>query len=222
MSLNDNEKISILIVDDHQVVRQGVKVFLDSQVDMLVIGEAESGEQAIKVCQDAAPDVVLLDLLMPGMDGVETTRRLKAISPRTQIVILTSYLDHEHVLPAMRAGAISYILKDISPTDLIATVRKAARGEAFLHSRVASQVVFSLQQETHQKKLFLDDLTERELEVLKLIAEGMSNADISQRLFISEKTVKSHVSNVLSKLQLADRTQIAVFAWREGFMKKAL
>ncbi len=213
-----SEKITVLVVDDHSVVRQGVRTFLAIQPNLEVIGEAESGEKAISLCTDFAPDVVLLDLLMPGMNGVETTRRIKAISPRSQIIILTSYHENEFILPAIQAGALSYLLKDVSPPDLVEAVNKAARGEAVLHPQIAVQIMQGLRAD-QKAKTELDELTTREREVLQLIAEGLSNILIGEKLFISEKTVKSHVSNILSKLHLADRTQVAVYAWRNELVK---
>ena len=211
-----DEQISVLIVDDHALVRQGVRAFLKTQPDIVVVAEAESGEVAARMAAEYVPDVVLMDLLMPGMDGVEATQQIKLVSPRTQVVVLTSYHQDEHVFPAIKAGALSYLLKDASPHELVDAVRKASRGEVVLHSRVAARIV----QELHGARQGEDDpiasLSERELEVLRLIADGMNNTEIADHLVISQKTVKSHVSNILGKLHLADRTQAAVFAWREG------
>jgi NarL family two-component system response regulator LiaR len=215
-----HDRITALIVDDHAVVRQGVRAFLESQPDICVVGEAGFGEEAIRLCMEHAPDIVLMDLIMPGMDGVETTREVKRVSPRSNIIVLTSYHENEHILPAMRAGATSYILKDVSPEELVEAVRRASRGEATLHPSVAAKVVQGLRDMDTSGSKTDSDLTPRELEVLSLIAEGLANAEIAEKLFISEKTVKSHVSNILSKLQLADRTQAAVYAWREGLMKE--
>ena len=216
-----SEPITVLLVDDHALVRQGVRAFLETQGDIAVVAEAGSGEEAVRLAAEHAPDVALVDLIMPGMDGVEATRRLKARSPRTNVVVLTSYHDDEHVFPAIQAGALSYILKEVGPNELADAVRKAASGEAVLHPRVAARVV----RELHGARRELEpnvfhDLSERELEVLKLIAEGLSNAEISGRLFISEKTTKNHVSNILGKLHLADRTQAAVYAWRQGVVRR--
>lgn len=213
-----NDQITTLIVDDHAVVRQGVRAFLEAQGDIVVVGEAGSGEEAVRLSMEHAPDVVLMDLIMPGMDGVEATRQVKQVSPRSNIIVLTSYHEDEHVLPAMKAGATSYILKDISSQELVQAVRKAARGEVTLHPSVAVKVVQGLH---NTENNHADDpgLSPREMEVLRLIAEGLANSDIAERLFISEKTVKSHVSNILSKLQLAGRTQAAVYAWREGLVE---
>lgn len=212
--------ITVLIVDDHEIVRQGVRTFLKTQRDLAVVGAAGSGEEALQLAAEHVPDVVLMDLVMPGMDGVEAIRRLKQLSPRTQLLVLTSYDQDEHVFPAIRAGALSYLLKDVSPRELADAIRKAARGEALLHPRVATRVV----QEIHGGRLdqpnVFTDLSERELEVLRMIANGVSNSEIAARLCISEQTVKSHVSNILSKLHLADRTQAAAFAWREGVVRR--
>jgi DNA-binding NarL/FixJ family response regulator len=215
-----NEPITVLLVDDHAMVRQGVRAFLETQNDIAVVAEAGSGEEAVRLATEHAPDVALVDLIMPGMDGVEATRRLTARSPRTNVVVLTSYHDDEHVFPAIRAGALSYILKEVGPDELADAVRKAAIGEAVLHPQVAARVVRELHGARRDEPNAFHDLSERELEVLKLIAEGLSNAEISNRLFISEKTTKSHVSNILSKLHLADRTQAAVYAWREGVVRR--
>ncbi len=214
------DQIMVLLVDDHQVVRQGVRAFLDVQPDMLVVGEAESGEMAVKMASEFAPDVILMDLLMPGMDGVEATRRIKQISPHTQIIILTSYHDDEHIFPAIRAGALSYVLKNIGPAELTEVVRKAAMGEAVLNSQVAARLVQEFRGAGNEAPNPFVELSDREMEVLRLIAEGQRNADIADELVISEKTVKNHVSNILSKLHLADRTQAAVYAWREGIMRR--
>jgi NarL family two-component system response regulator LiaR len=164
-----------------------------------------------------------MDLVMPGMDGVEATRAVKNVSPRSQIIVLTSYHDDEHILPAIRAGALSYLLKDVTADELGDAVRKASRGEATIHPRVAAKMVAAIQRDSTAGRgvggsppNLLSDLTQREMDVLLLIAEGLPNAAIATKLFISEKTVKSHVGNILSKLHLNDRTQAAVFAWRQG------
>jgi two-component system, NarL family, response regulator LiaR len=213
-------KINILLVDDHEVVRQGLCAYLDAQPDFRVIGEASSGEEAVEAASEYLPDVMLMDLVMSGIGGVEATRRVKDITPRTQIVVLTSYHQDEFIFPALQAGAISYVLKDVDMEDLANAIRKAARGEAVLHPRVAERVI----QEINGAKggVFnpFTELTNREMEVLRLIARGMSNSNIAEELFISENTVKGHVSNILSKLQLADRTQAAVYAWEQGLVHR--
>jgi two-component system, NarL family, response regulator LiaR len=210
------EPITILLIDDHRVVRQGVRAFLSTQPDLLVVGEAESGAQGVELAARYVPDVALMDLVMPGMDGVEATRQLKRASPRTQIIVLTSYHDDEHIFPALQAGALSYLLKDIGVDALAEAVRGAARGEAALHPRVATRLIRDLQGAPRESPNPFHDLSERELDVLRLIADGRSNAEIAAQLVLSEKTVKGHVSNMLSKLQLADRTQAAIFALRGG------
>ncbi len=214
------ETISVLLVDDHEMVRSGVKAFLITQPDISVVGEAGSGEEAVKLATQHIPDVILMDLIMPNMDGVEATRRVKQVSPRSQVVVLTSYHEDEHIFPALKAGALSYILKDVSADELASAVRKAAVREAVLHPRVAARVIKELQGKREDNLNPFTELSERELEVLKLIADGMSNAEMAAKLVLSEKTVKGHVSNILSKLHLADRTQAAVYAWREGVVRK--
>jgi NarL family two-component system response regulator LiaR len=214
------EQITLLIADDHAIVRQGVRAFLDIQPDLSVVGEADSGEAAARLAADLAPDVALMDLVMPGIGGVEATRQIKRVSPHTQIFALTSYHEDEHIFPALRAGALSYVLKDVSPEELVATVRKAARGESVLHPRVAARVVQEIRGATRDVPNLFLELSERELEVLRLIAGGLANAAIAEQLVISEKTVKGHVSNILSKLHMLDRTQAAVYAWQQGLVRR--
>jgi len=214
------EPITVLIVDDHAVVRQGVRTYLETQPDMLVVGEAASGEEAVSRAAEALPDVVLMDLVMPGLDGVEATRLIRRDSPRTQVVVLTSYHEDVHIFPAIKAGALSYLLKDVGPDELAAAVRSAARGEAVLHPRVAERLVKEIRGARGEVPNPYSELSDRELEVLRLIAGGQPNAEIAGQLVISVKTVKGHVSNILSKLHLADRTQAAVFAWREGVVRR--
>jgi len=211
-------KITILLVDDHEVVRQGLRAYLDSQPDFRVIGEASSGEEAVEAAMEYLPDVMLMDLVMSGMGGVEATRKIKDITPRTQIVVLTSYHQDEFIFPALQAGAISYVLKDVMMDDLADAIRKASRGEAVLHPRVAERVIQEINGARGAPFNPFTELTNREMEVLRLIARGMCNSDIAADLFISENTVKGHVSNILSKLQLADRTQAAVYAWEQGLV----
>jgi two-component system, NarL family, response regulator LiaR len=213
------DKITLLITDDHLVVREGLRAFLETQPDLEIIGEAASGEEAIALTREFAPDVALMDLLMPGIGGIEATRQLKKISPRTQVIILTSFHEDSQILPAIQAGALSYLLKDVKPSELITAIRKTARGEVVLHPFVAERLMQALHTRPNSEtEGVTTELSKRELEVLRLIAEGISNSNIAERLFISEKTVKSHVSNILSKLHLADRTQAAVYAWRTGIV----
>ena len=211
--------ISILIVDDHEVVRNGIRSYLETLPDFHVIGEAASGEEAIKMVSEQIPDVVLMDLIMPGMDGIEATREVKKVSPRTQVVVLTSYHEDEHIFPALKAGAISYILKDMKMDKLAEIIQRAVHGEVTLHPFVAARVLGNLRGKNTDEALYAD-LTERELDVLKLIANGLTNSQIAEKLFISENTVKGHVSNILSKLHLADRTQVAAYAWQKGIVRR--
>lgn len=209
-----------MIVDEYTIVRQGVRTFLESQPDFNIVAEAASGEDAIRLAAECVPDVVVLDLVMPEMDGMEIIRQIKQVSVHTQIIILTSYDDDEYIFPALRAGALSYLLIDISSRELVEAVRKTARGESVLHPRIAARVVSEIHSpEQAELNLFLA-LSDRELEVLRLIANGYTNAMIAERLVISEKTVKGHVSNILSKLHMLDRTQAAVFAWQQGLVRR--
>lgn len=215
------EKITLILADDHAMVRKGLTAFLATAEDVEVMAAASSGAEAVAAAKEHAPDVVLLDLFLPDQPAIETVRQIKKVSPRSQIVIVTSHEGDEHVVPMTQAGAISYILKDTTPEDLIQAVRKAAAGESTLSPRIAKALVtiVTRARATPENQLH-EDLTEREMEVLHCIAEGLSNMDIAARLGISDKTVKSHVGNILSKLYLSDRTQVAVYAWREGIVKK--
>ncbi len=199
--------IRIIIVDDHAVVRQGLRFLLEQQPDISVVGECGDGEQAVALASTLLPDVMLLDLLMPKMDGMTAVREIKRITPTTQIIILTSYYEDDQIFSVIKAGALSYLLKDSSPQELVAAVRAAARGESTLHPMVAAKVLREMQQQSP-----LDELTPRERDVLILIAHGRSNHEIAVELSIGEQTVKTHVSNILSKLHLVDRTQAAIYA----------
>ncbi len=199
--------IRILLVDDHTVVRQGLRFLLEQQPDISVVGECGDGEQAVELTSTLLPGVILLDLLMPRMDGMTAVREIKRISPTTQIIILTSYYEDDQIFSVIKAGALSYLLKDSSPQELVAAVRGASRGESTLHPMVAAKVLREMQQQSP-----LDELTPRERDVLILIARGRSNHEIAMELSIGEQTVKTHVSNILSKLHLADRTQAAIYA----------
>jgi two-component system, NarL family, response regulator LiaR len=213
-------QITILLVDDHEVVRRGLHNYLDTVPDLKVVGEAASGEEAIGMVMDLIPDIVLLDLIMAGMDGGETTRQIKKISPRTQVVVLTSFHDDGHIFPALKAGAISYVLKDMRMDRLAEVLIKAFQGEVTLHPRVAARVLQNLRGESLDDPQLFSELTEREMAVLRLIANGLSNSQIAEKLVISEYTVKGHVSNILSKLHLVDRTQAAVYAWQSGLVQR--
>ena len=214
------EPITVMIVDDHEMVRRGASDYLKAQPDISVVAQAGSGEEAVKLIQEFIPDVVLMDLVMPGMDGVETTRQVKGISPRTQIVILTSFHQDEFVFPALQAGAISYLLKDVKASELVEAIHRAARGEATLHPKIAARVIKTFRSQESDNTPPFTLLTERELEVLRLIARGYQNDKIADLLVISVGTVKGHVSNILSKLHLVDRTQAAAYAWQAGIVRR--
>ena len=213
------EPITVMIVDDHEMVRIGAKGYLEVQPDITVVAEADSGQEAVSLAREHVPDVVLMDLVMPGMDGVDATRKVKDASPRTQIIILTSYNEDEHIFPALQAGAISYLLKDVKASELVEAIRRAAKGEATLHPRVAARLIKQFSHGKAEQSNLFTDLTEREFEVLTLIARGFTNQKIADDLVISIGTVKGHVSNILSKLHLADRTQAAVYAWQKGIVR---
>ncbi len=215
-----SENITVMIVDDHEMVRKGARGYLDAQPDITVVAEAESGDEAVQLAREVVPDVVLMDLVMPGMDGVEATRKVKDISPRTKIIVLTSYHQDEHIFPALQAGAISYLLKDVKAQDLVSAIHSAARGEATLHPRVADRLIKQVRSGKKEPSSAFTGLTEREMEILTLVAKGHTNQRIADELVISVGTVKGHVSNILSKLHLADRTQAAVYAWQEGIVKR--
>src|SRR6267154_3747670 len=176
------DKISLLITDDHALVRQGIRAFLELQPDLNVVGEAGSGEEAVRMVAELAPDVVLMDLVMPGIGGVEATRQVKQASPHTQVIVLTSYHEDEYIFPALRAGALSYVLKDVGPDELAETIRKAARDESVLHPRVAARVVQEIRGAKRDTPNLFIELSERELEVLRLIADGLTNAAIAEKL----------------------------------------
>lgn len=214
------DPITILIVDDHAIVRKGLRTLFSIQRDCMVVGEADSGEEAVSMVAELKPDIVLMDLLMPGLNGIETTRLVKQVSPHSQVIVLTSFHEDEHIFPVLRAGAISYVLKDIDPEQLVEAVRKAVAGESMMHPRVAARVVKEIQNTKPVSSNPFAELSDRELEVLHLIAGGLTNAEIAAHLTISEKTVKGHVSNILSKLHMLDRTKAAVFAWEHGLMQK--
>lgn len=216
-----NTTITALIVDDHEVVRNGVRTYLNTLPEFEVVGEASTGEEAIQLVEQLLPDVVLMDLIMPGMDGVEATRQIKLINSSTNVVVLTSYHEDEHIFPVLRAGATSYILKDSRMAKVADALRKAAQGESSLHPCVASRLIQEVKTDKTPPLNPFTELSQREMDVLKLIANGLSNAAIAAELIISENTVKSHVSSILSKLHLDDRTQAAVFAWQQGIVHRS-
>ena len=201
--------IRVLIVDDHLVVRQGLRGFLETYPDIQVVAGAENGVLAVALAREHVPDVILMDLQMPEMGGVEAIEQIMVFSPTTHIIVLTSYTEDEYLFSAMRAGARGYLLKDVEPEDLVNAIRAAVRGQATLHPSIAARLVQGVDRPDDNS---LADLTERELDVLRLVARGNSNKEIAEALVIAEGTVKSHVSNILSKLHLAHRTQAALYA----------
>ena len=213
--------ITVLLVDDHKIVRQGVQAYLHTLADIQVVAEADSGSAAVLAVEQYKPDVVLMDLEMPGkVDGIAATRQIRKLRPETQVIVVTSHHQDEYIFPAVRAGAISYLLKDVEPDELAAAIRKAKQGEAVLDSRVASRIMRELQGLRKDEVNPFTELSEREFEVLRLIAAGKSNAEIAETLFIGESTVKTHIGNTLKKLHLDDRTQAAVYAWQQGIVRR--
>lgn len=206
--------ITVLVVDDHAVVREGLRTYLELEDGIELAGEAGNGRQAVARAIELRPDVVLMDLQMPEMGGIAATQAIRAHLPDTHVIVLTSFSDDEHVLPAIKAGATGYLLKDASAEELLQAIEAAAHGESRLHPTVARRLI--QQVTTPPAPKASDALTPRELEVLRLIARGMSNKEIARELVTSDRTIKGHVSNILAKLALADRTQAALFAVREG------
>jgi NarL family two-component system response regulator LiaR len=209
------DPIRLVIADDHVLVRQGIRAFLETCEDLRIVAEAEDAAGAVAACVRHAPQVALVDLVMPG-GGITATRDIRAACPATQVVLLTSFEDARQILAAVQAGALSCVLKDVDAEALADTIRRAARGEAVLHPRVAARLVEALGRGDAKEARALESLSQREREVLTLMAEGLSNQHIAERLGIGEKTVKTHVSNVLGKLDVSDRTQAAVYAWKSG------
>ena len=209
-----SEKINVLIADDHPIVRQGMEMLLDIQDDIDVLGVVENGQQAVAFVKNQPPDVILMDLNMPLLNGIDATKQIRAINSHTKVIVLTSHHQDAMVFPAIKAGALSYLLKSAKPSEVVEAIRAAARGEARLHPRVAQR----LMQEVSGARVSAESLTPRELDVLKQIAKGNGNKTIAKNLFVSEKTVKTHVSNILSKLNLDDRTQVAIYALKQGIV----
>ena len=209
--------IRVLVVDDHAVVRQGLRTFFELQDDIEVVGEAADGEQALQVAAELEPDVALVDLVMPRLDGVATIERLRATGSTARVIVLTSFLDEDKVLPAVRAGAAGYLLKDVEPGELVRAIRAVDGGDALLHPAVAARVLRELATDDARAERHAA-LTAREREVLALLARGRANKAIAFELGVSEKTVKTHVGNILAKLGLSDRTQAALYAVRAGLV----
>jgi NarL family two-component system response regulator LiaR len=209
------EPIRVLVVDDHVVVRRGIRALLATVDEVKVVGEAQDGQEALERIEALRPDVILLDLLMPRMDGIEVTRRAIAKDPEARILVLTSFAVDDKVFPAIKAGALGYLLKDTGPQELVRAIHQVHRGESSLSPAIARKVLQELSRPPSQP-LTAEPLTEREVEVLQVLATGKSNQEIAAELVISEATVRTHVSNILGKLHLASRTQAALYALREG------
>lgn len=217
--------IKVLLVDDHAVVLRGLSFFLGTQADIRVVGEASNGREALAQAAALQPDVVLMDLVMPVMDGIEATAALRQSHPEVRVIILTSFSEQDRVVPAIRAGAAGYLLKDVQPEELVQAIRGAYSGQPQLHPKVAGQLMAAVATPAAppantQIAAAAGDLTVREREVLSLIAQGRSNKEIAAQLYIAEKTVKTHVSSLLSKLGLDDRTQAAIFALKHGLVQE--
>jgi two-component system, NarL family, response regulator LiaR len=211
----DQKTIRVLVVDDHAIIRKGIQALLAEAADIDVVGEASDGEEAVAQADALSPDVILMDLVMPGMDGIEATRRIMAGEAGPRILVLTSFAGDDKVFPAIKAGALGYLLKDSEPADLLEAIQQVHRGEPSLTPSIAQKVLKELRRPSARPPT-PDPLTDREMEVLGLVARGLSNPEISQRLVITEATVRTHVSNILSKLHLANRVQATLYALQEG------
>jgi NarL family two-component system response regulator LiaR len=214
-----SEAIKVLLVDDHEMVRIGLAAVLGTEDGIEVVGEAGSGAEGIRLALEYKPDVVLMDLVMEGMDGIETTRKLLEQLQTCKVIVLTSYLDDEKMYPVIEAGAFSYLLKTSRASEIAQAIRAAAKGQSILESQVASKIMNRFRQPQNVIKEPHEELTEREMEVLKLIAQGKSNQETADLLFIGIKTVKFHVTNILSKLGVDDRTQAAIYAFKHGIVE---
>jgi NarL family two-component system response regulator LiaR len=210
------EKIEVLVVDDHAIVREGLRAIIDSKADMEVVGEAVDGVEAVLLAKNLQPDVILMDIIMPHKDGIEAINEIMQENPQTKILVLTSYTEDEKVFAAIKAGAIGYVLKETTPSDLLQAIRGIHRGDSILHPSIARKLIRELQPAEVSLSTSGKTLTERELEILKLVAHGLNNEDIGEYLRISERTVGSHISKMLDKLHLSNRTQAALYALRKG------
>ena len=210
------ESIRILIADDHAVVREGLRALIDTEEGMELVGEAADGVEAVLEARSLRPDVILIDLVMPRKNGIEAIGDIKQENPEARILVLTSFAEDDKVFPAIKAGALGYLLKDSSPQELLQAIREVYRGESSLHPAIARKLIGELNRPLENLPPTEEPLTEREVEVLSLVARGLSNKEIAERLVVSERTVRTHVSNILGKLHLANRTQAALYAVREG------
>jgi len=213
------DQISLLIVDDHTLFRRGIRKMLEDESDMLVVGEAANGHDALLMARDLTPDVVLMDIQMPELDGIEATRALHRELPHVGIVFITMYEDDEFVFRGLQAGGRGYILKDADPETMVRAIRAVANGESLLGAGIAVKVMHHFSTIDRAVNRVVDALTPREVDVLRAIAGGLSNKEIATKLSISEKTVKNHINNILSKLHLFDRTQATLYAIRQGIVK---
>jgi len=212
------DEIRVLIVDDHQLVRQGLRTYFDLLDGITVVGEAGNGVEAVDQFRGTRPDIVLMDLVMPEMDGIEATRQINDISPDSKVIVLSSFTEDEMVFPAIKAGAAGYLLKDVSPDELAAAIKTVYMGESQLHPEIVSKLMNQFVSPPVDKPTGLDELTPRELDVLRLIAKGKNNKEIADEMVISEKTVKTHVSSILSKLDLDNRTQAAIYSLKHNLL----
>lgn len=213
---NRTEIISVLIADDHAVVREGLRTYLQLEEHIELVAEAADGREAVALADKFHPDVVIMDLQMPELDGVAATQAIKERLSETNVIVLTSFMDDDHVLPAIKAGAVGYLLKDASATEIVRAIEEAAQGQAHLHPTVARRLMQQVTAPRPAEESSGPNLSPRELEVLRLIARGMSNKEIAAQLVTGERTIKGHVSSILSKTGLADRTQAALYAVRQG------
>lgn len=215
---HSKQRIRILIADDHAIVREGLRALIETEPQMELVAEAADGVEAVQKAGELRPDVILLDLMMPRKNGIAAISEIKQQDPKAHILVLTSFAEDALVFPAIKAGALGYLLKDSAPQELLKAIRSVYRGEASLHPTIARKLVGELH---HPPSLppTPEPLTEREAEVLNLVAQGLSNQEIAEVLNVSERTVRTHVSNILGKLHLANRTQAALFALREGLAK---
>jgi len=211
-----SETIRVYITDDHQIVRRGIRQLLSTEKGIEVVGEASNGKEAVADVEKLKPDIVLMDLVMPVMDGIEAIRLIKAAHPSIQILVLTSFATDDKVFPAIKAGALGYLIKDTSPDELINAIRQVYQGEPTLHSSIAQKLLKEISHTAAEEAESPDPLTDREVDVLKLIARGLSNQEIAESLVVSVATIYTHVSRILDKLHLASRTQAALYALREG------
>ncbi len=215
--MTKEQTIKVLVVDDHAIIRKGVKAVLDLVPDIELMGEAENGAQAIELEKKLQPDVILMDLMMPEMDGITAIQEIKKQRPQARILVLTNFAGEEMIFPAIKSGAVGYHLKDSSPETLIEAIRQVNQGMVSLHPNIAKKLLDELH-DPGEQKLAEEPLTQRELDILRRIAQGQENREIAEQLVISEATVRTHVSNILGKLHLASRTQAALYALKEGLV----